>query len=55
MFTLPTIDTIGTGMRIKDLRKMAGLSVKDMQDIHQKTEGSVKQPTLEELIEIIRM
>lgn len=33
MFTLPTIDTIGTGMRIMDLRKKAGLSVKDLQNI----------------------
>ena len=31
MFTLPTIDTVGTGTRIMDLRKKAGLSVKDLQ------------------------
>ena len=31
MFTLPTIDTGGTGIRIMDLRKKAGLSVKDLQ------------------------
>ena len=31
MFTLPTIDTVGTGIRIMDLRKKAGLSVKDLQ------------------------
>lgn len=31
MFTLPTIDTVGTGIRIMVLRKKAGLSVKDLQ------------------------
>ena len=31
MFTLPTIDTVGTGIRIMDLRKKAGLPVKDLQ------------------------
>ncbi|MCR5836714.1 MAG: helix-turn-helix domain-containing protein [Lachnospiraceae bacterium] len=33
MFTMPTIDMIGTGNNIKDLRKKAGLSVRDIQDI----------------------
>ena len=33
MFTMPTIDMIETGKNIKDLRKNAGLSVRDIQDI----------------------
>ena len=33
MFVLPAIDTVGTGMKIMDLRKKAGLSVKDLQNI----------------------
>ena len=30
---MPTIDTIRTGQRISELRKRAGLSVKDLQNI----------------------
>ena len=30
---MPTIDTIRTGQRISELRKQAGLSVKDLQNI----------------------
>jgi len=33
MFTIPTIDMLATGKNITDLRKKAGLSVKDIQDI----------------------
>ncbi|MCQ2526382.1 MAG: helix-turn-helix domain-containing protein [Lachnospiraceae bacterium] len=33
MFTIPTIDMMATGKNITDLRKKAGLSVKDIQDI----------------------
>lgn len=33
MNTLPTVDTISTGKRINDLRKRAGLSVKDIQNV----------------------
>ncbi|MCQ2494895.1 MAG: helix-turn-helix domain-containing protein [Lachnospiraceae bacterium] len=33
MFTIPTIDMIATGKNITMLRKQAGMSVKDIQDI----------------------
>lgn len=33
MKTVPTIDTVNTGKRIDDLRKNAGLSVKDIQSV----------------------
>ena len=33
MVNLPVIDMIGTGQNIARLRKQAGLSVKDLQDI----------------------
>lgn len=33
MCTIPTIDMMATGKNITDLRKKAGLSVKDIQDI----------------------
>lgn len=33
MFTLPTINMVKTGQNIMRLRKQAGLSVKDLQDI----------------------
>ena len=33
MFTLPAIDMAATGKRIVTLRKAAGLTVKDLQDI----------------------
>lgn len=33
MYILPTIDMMGTGKRIAELRKEAGMSVKDLQDI----------------------
>ncbi len=33
MINLPTIDMMGTGQNINRLRKQAGLSVKDLQDI----------------------
>jgi len=33
MINLPTIDMTGTGQNINRLRKQAGLSVKDLQDI----------------------
>ena len=33
MVNLPTIDMIATGQNINRLRKQAGLSVKDLQDI----------------------
>ena len=32
MFTIPAIDMAKTGQNILDLRKQAGLSVKDLQD-----------------------
>ena len=58
MFTLPTIDTIGTGMRIMDLRHKAGLSVKDLQNILgfatpnaiYKWQNGAAMPTLDNLI-----
>lgn len=33
MFNIPTVDLIKTGENITKLRKMAGLSVKDLQEI----------------------
>lgn len=33
MKTIPTVDTVNTGKRINDLRKNAGLSVKDIQNV----------------------
>lgn len=58
MITLPTINTIGTGMRIMDLRKKAGLSVKDLQNILgfatpnaiYKWQNGAAMPTLDNLI-----
>ena len=58
MFTLPTIDTVGTGIRIMDLRKKAGLPVKDLQmmlgfatpDAIYKWQNGAAMPTLDNLI-----
>ena len=58
MFTLPTIDTVGTGIRIMDLRKKAGLSVKDLQmmlgfatpNAIYKWQNGAAMPTLDNLI-----
>ena len=58
MFTLPTIDTVGTGIRIMDLRKKAGLSVKDLQKMLgfatpnaiYKWQNGAAMPTLDNLI-----
>lgn len=58
MFTLPTIDTVGTGMRIMDLRKKAGLSVRNLQNILgfatpnaiYKWQNGAAMPTLDNLI-----
>lgn len=55
---LPAIDTVGTGMKIMDLRKKAGLSVKDLQNIFgfaspnaiYKWQNGVAMPTLDNLI-----
>lgn len=33
MFTMPAIDMVATGMNIMRLRKAAGLTVKDLQEI----------------------
>lgn len=33
MFTMPAIDAVATGMNIMRLRKAAGLTVKDLQEI----------------------
>ena len=33
MFTMPAIDMMATGRNIKRLREMAGLTVRDLQDI----------------------
>ena len=58
MFVLPAIDTVGTGMKIMDLRKKAGLSVKDLQNIFgfaspnaiYKWQNGAAMPTLDNLI-----
>lgn len=33
MFTMPTIDMVATGRNIMRLREVAGLTVRDLQDI----------------------
>ena len=33
MFTIPTIDMVATGKNIERLRKAAGISVRDLQDL----------------------
>lgn len=33
MFTMPTIDMVATGKNIEKIRKAAGISVKDLQDV----------------------
>ncbi len=58
MFVLPAIDTVGTGIKIMDLRKKAGLSVKDLQNIFgfaspnaiYKWQNGAAMPTLDNLI-----
>lgn len=58
MFVLPAIDTVGTGKKIMDLRKKAGLSVKDLQNIFgfaspnaiYKWQNGAAMPTLDNLI-----
>ena len=58
MFVLPAIDTVGTGMKIMDLRKKVGLSVKDLQNIFgfaspnaiYKWQNGAAMPTLDNLI-----
>ena len=57
MVNLPTIDMIRTGQNISRLRKQAGLSVKDLQDIFgfatpqaiYKWQQGVSLPTIETL------
>lgn len=58
MFTMPTIDMNGTGKRIMDLRKGAGMSVKDLQDIFgfatpnaiYKWQHGIAMPSLDNLV-----
>ena len=58
MFTLPTIDTVGIGIRIMDLRKKGGLPVKDLQmmlgfatpNAIYKWQNGAAMPTLDNLI-----
>jgi len=58
MFTMPTIDMNGTGKRITDLRKEAGMSVKDLQDIFgfatpnaiYKWQHGIAMPSLDNLV-----
>ncbi len=58
MFVLPAIDTVGTGIKIMDLRKKTGLSVKDLQNIFgfaspnaiYKWQNGAAMPTLDNLI-----
>ena len=58
MFTMPTIDMGGTGKRITDLRKEAGMSVKDLQDIFgfatpnaiYKWQHGIAMPSLDNLV-----
>jgi len=58
MVNLPTIDMTGTGQNINRLRKQAGLSVKDLQDIFgfatpqaiYKWQQGVALPTIDNLV-----
>lgn len=58
MFTMPMIDMAKTGRRIVDLRKTAGMSVKDLQDIFgfatpnaiYKWQNGIAMPTLDNLV-----
>ena len=58
MVNLPTIDMTGTGQNISRLRKQAGLSVKDLQDIFgfatpqaiYKWQQGVALPTIDNLV-----
>ena len=58
MVNLPVIDMLGTGQNIGRLRKLAGLSVKDLQDIFgfatpqaiYKWQQGVALPTIDNLV-----
>lgn len=58
MFTMPTIDMVGTGKKIAELRKSAGMTVKDLQDIFgfatpnaiYKWQHGTAMPTLDNLV-----
>ncbi len=58
MQNIPTINMAGTGQRISDLRRAAGLSVKDLQDIFgfatpqaiYKWQHGTAMPTLDNLV-----
>ena len=58
MVNLPTIDMTGTGQNINRLRKQAGLSVRDLQDIFgfatpqaiYKWQQGVALPTIDNLV-----
>ena len=58
MFTMPTIDMVRTGKKIADLRKSAGMTVKDLQDIFgfatpnaiYKWQHGTAMPTLDNLV-----
>ncbi len=58
MFTMPAIDMVGTGKKIADLRKSAGMTVKDLQDIFgfatpnaiYKWQHGTAMPTLDNLV-----
>lgn len=58
MFTVPTIDMGRTGKRITDLRKEAGMSVKDLQDVFgfatpnaiYKWQHGIAMPSLDNLV-----
>ena len=58
MKTMPTIDMVGTGKRIADLRKKIGMSVRDLQNIFgfatpnaiYKWQNGTAMPTLDNLV-----
>ena len=58
MFIVPTIDMDRTGKRITDLRKEAGMSVKDLQDVFgfatpnaiYKWQHGIAMPSLDNLV-----
>ena len=58
MVNLPVIDMIGTGQNIERLRKQAGLSVRDLQDVFgfatpqaiYKWQQGVALPTIDNLV-----
>ena len=63
MFTFPAIDMVKTGQNIIDLRKKAGLSVKDLQEVFgfstpqaiYKWQQGLALPTIDNLVVLAKL